>query len=93
MSEEPVVNSQAQPEEVVEVSFDLSRVTLDEILDVIDLFDKGTEKFTIHDNVMPLRIMRKCLVKGSRELTGADLMNIFQGFLAAVLGADKNSKN
>lgn len=91
MSEE--LQPQVQPEEVVEVSFDLSRVSLDEMLDVIDLFDKPREEFTLQDNIMPLRVMRKCLVRGSRELTGADLMGIFQDFLAAVLGADKNSKN
>lgn len=79
---------QAQPEG--DFTFDLSRISIDEMLDVLD-FD--TDNFTPKQVSRIVRALKKCLVRGSRELTGADLKAVLQGFMSFMFGGDETAKN
>lgn len=71
-------------------SFDLSKISLDEMLDVLD-FDLDSRDFRQIARIV--KALKKCLVKGSRELTGADLKDVLQGFMAYLFGGDETAKN
>ena len=77
-------------DETLEFTFDLSRITIDEALDILE-YDPS--------NVSPKYIagfaksIKKTLVRGSRELTGADLPAVIQAFSASIMGGDSASKN
>jgi hypothetical protein len=77
-------------EETVDFTFDLSKITLDEALNILEL-DPGN----INPGYMAglVRSLKKCLVRGSKELTGADLPGVIEAFTTAVMGGGTDSKN
>lgn len=80
-------------DQVKNFTFDLARISLDELLDVLELADMDLNKGTPKEAVQLLRSMRKCLVKGSDPLTGADLQPVLQGFMQMALGGGPQAKN
>lgn len=77
-------------DEVIEFSFDLTKISLDEALDIMD-YDETNRDIKYIGRLV--KSLRKCLVKGSRELTGADLPAVIQAFGSSLIGGDPNSKN
>jgi len=82
-----------KPEETVEITFDLSKITLDEILDVFEMADKDASQLGKSETIALLRSMRKCIVKSSRPVTGADLQPVVQQFVMMVISGGPNGKN
>ncbi len=73
-------------ETVKQFSFDLSRLSLDEVLDVIELAGLDKSEFDRKAFVKVVRSLRKALTPGSSALTGADVQPVINAFIAYVLG-------
>jgi len=78
-------------EEVVSVTFDVSLITLDEMLEVFEI--GGKSQATQEEGLKMLRSMRKCLVASSRPLTGADLQGVVKQFVLHVINGGNDGKN
>jgi hypothetical protein len=82
---------QAQPQQLEgDFSFDLARISLDEMLDILDV---DTDNISVKQVGRIVRALKKCLVKGNRELTGADLKPVLEGFMTYMFGGDETAKN
>lgn len=77
-------------EQPVELVFDLSKISLDEALDVLE-YDPTNVNPGYVANLA--RSVKKCLVRGDYNFTGADLPAVMEAFTAAIMGGDAKAKN
>jgi len=93
MSDEAVTltSEPTAAEAPAEFTFDLALISLDELMDVFDIFFAAQEGNSSNDPAAYRKMfhaVRKTLVAGSRPLTGADLQPVIEGFAQSVLGGD-----
>jgi hypothetical protein len=81
------------PEEVKDFTFDLDKISFDEMMDILELADMKPDQYSAPALVGALKAMRKALVKGSKPLTGKDVMPVFQAFITYVVSGGEDSKN
>ncbi len=79
--------------DVMELTFDLSKIGLDELLDVVEMADADPKTLTKGQAFGMMRTMRKCLVGSSRPLTGADLQAVVSQFVLYCLSGGIEGKN
>lgn len=75
------------------IEFDPSKITADELLDVMEIAGKENAAFTRGDLAKLAHTMRKALIQGANPLSGADMPQIMQQFMMFVLGGGSDSKN
>ncbi len=81
------------PAEVKDFSFDLDKISFDEMMDILELADVPESDLQPKMMVSALKAMRKALVKGSQPLTGKDVIPVFKAFIQYVVAGGENSKN
>lgn len=79
--------------QTLEIRFDLSHVTFDEMCDVLELAGKDEKTFSGKDFANMIRSMRLCVTGSSRPLTGDDVKYVLQAFIAHVNGGSVQAKN
>ncbi len=77
----------------LEIQFDLSHITFDDLCDILELAGKDEKTFSGKDFANMIRGMRECVTGSSRPLTGDDVKYVLQAFIGHVNGGSVQAKN
>lgn len=87
------VSAPALVKEILDITFDMSKISFDEMCDVLSLAGKSKTDFDGKDFANLIQSMRLCVTGSSRPLTGDDVSYVLQAFIAHVNGASVKAKN
>lgn len=79
--------------EKLDFTFDLSRVDVDDILDILELAGKERSEYAPADMAKMIKTMRACLVRGDAKITGDMVPDLLREFALAAAGGAPDAKN
>lgn len=88
----PVI-SEVAAQQVLDIQFDLSRISFDELCDVLEVAGKDEKTFSGKDFASLIHTMRTCVTGSSRPMTGDDAKYVLQAFIQHVNGNSIPAKN
>ena len=81
------------PDTILDIEFNLSRISFDDLCDVLELAGKDEKTFSAKDFASLIHSMRTCVTGSSRPLNGDDARYVLQAFIRHVNGESVPAKN